>query len=92
MKRRKIMIMTVVAVTMVIGYNVYSSQKSTNLSDLAMINMEALAENETAFNNCSLSDSEECCFCYGIHYTYQSSASVSCETKRGCKHWTKSIN
>lgn len=79
--------MTVVALAMVIGCNMYSSQKSINLSDLAMVNMEALAQYESPDDKCAPSDSEECCFCNGIHYTYQAAIGSPCETKRGCNHW-----
>lgn len=87
MKRKRIMIVAVIALAMVVGYNLYSSQKSINLSDLAIVNMEALAQNESSGNNCEPSSSKECCVCNGIHYTYQSSVNRDCTTKSDCNHW-----
>lgn len=53
MKKKFIAAMAVAVVAVVAGYNVYSSQKSTDtLSDLALSNVEALASGEwgTGFN------------------------------------------
>lgn len=47
MKKKFIAAMAVAVVAVVAGYNVYSSQKSTDtLSDLALSNVEALAYGE----------------------------------------------
>lgn len=43
MKKKVLGIIAVVAIAAVAGYNVYTSQNNSNLSDLALANMEALA-------------------------------------------------
>lgn len=52
-----------------------------------MVNMEALAQGESSGGNCEPSDSQECCVCNGVHYTYQASVNGSCDTKSDCSHW-----
>ena len=74
------------------GYNVYQSQKAdASLSDLAMANVEALANGELSNGNCEGSWSQECCKCDYIHYTYACAIEVtgnSCYTVSGCSHYT----
>ena len=60
----------VVAFAFVAGYCVYTSQQETEMSDLAMANVEALAQNEGGGmldcpNGCL--DKSGHCFCYGYH-------------------------
>lgn len=43
MRKKLFAALAVAVVAVVAGYNVYSSQKSTTLSDLALANVEALA-------------------------------------------------
>ena len=81
------MIVLVIAIVMMTGYNFYSSHKDVKLSNLAMINMEALAQNESSGGNCEPSTSRECCVCNGIHYTYQSPVNRYCESADKCAHW-----
>ena len=45
MKKKISGIVAIVVLAMIVGYNVYTSQKNTNLSDLALANVEALANN-----------------------------------------------
>ena len=46
MKKKLISMMAIVAVAIIAGYNVYTSQNNVKLSSLALSNVEALAENE----------------------------------------------
>lgn len=60
----------VAAFAFVAGYCVYTSQQETEMSDLAMANVEALAQNEGGGmldcpNGCL--DKSGHCFCYGYH-------------------------
>lgn len=55
---------------LVAGYGVYSTQQKAEMSDLAMANVEALAQNEgdgmlDCPNGCL--DMPGHCFCYGYH-------------------------
>lgn len=76
-----------VAIAVVAGYNIFISPNDVKLSNLVIVNMEALAQGESSGGNCEPSDSQECCVCNGIHYTYQASVNGSCETKSDCYHW-----
>ncbi len=52
------------------GYNIYQSQKTVTMSDLALANVEALAndnENSGCPNGCV--DGGDGCTCNGIHVT-----------------------
>ena len=48
--KRIISILTVVAVVLFAGYNVYKAQQREVLSDVAMANVEALANNESGID------------------------------------------
>ncbi|WP_294629101.1 NVEALA domain-containing protein [uncultured Bacteroides sp.] len=87
MKTKIMGCIAVVAIAAVAGYNVYTSQNDVKLSNLVIVNMEALAQGESSGGNCEPSDSRECCVCNGIHYTYQASVNSSCETRGTCNHW-----
>lgn len=83
-------IITVIAITVVAGYKVYTSQNDMNLSNLAMANVEALAQSgESSDGNCESSTSRECCVCNGVHYTYQASVNRYCSTPSYCDHWSQ---
>lgn len=53
MKRKFVKISFVVAIAMIGGINVFNSQKSIELSDIALANVEALAQTENP--NCTIS-------------------------------------
>ena len=52
MKKRIFNVGVFVAVALVAGYNVYSSQKSDDMSDMALANVEALASGEGSSGTC----------------------------------------
>lgn len=88
MKKKFYAALLVAVVIAFTGYNVYQSQKADAiLSDLAMANVEALADGELSNGNCEGSWSQECCKCGTIHYTYASSVNDRCETVSGCSHY-----
>lgn len=88
MKKKILGIIAVVAIAAIAGHNIYTSQNDVKLSDLAMANIEALAQSsESSDGNCEPSDSRECCVCNNIHYTYQASVNDACETQGTCRHW-----
>ena len=93
MKKKYYAALLAVVVIAFTGYNVYQSQKAdASLSDLAMANVEALANGELSNGNCEGSWSQECCKCDYIHYTYACAIEVtgnSCYTVSGCSHYTK---
>ena len=47
MKKKLMGIISIVAVAAVAGYNMYSSRSEIRLSDLALANVEAFAQNES---------------------------------------------
>lgn len=53
MKRKFVKISFVVAMAMIGGINLFNAQKSIELSDIAMANVEALAQNEAGSDMCS---------------------------------------
>ncbi|KAB4464792.1 hypothetical protein GAN98_06410 [Bacteroides thetaiotaomicron] len=55
MKKKLISMMAIVAVAIIAGYNVYTSQNNVKLSSLALSNVEALAENEWVTYYCRMS-------------------------------------
>ena len=62
----------VVAIAMVVGINVYNAQKTEVLSDVAMANVEALADNEVnplCPNGCL--DNGPGCYCYNWYPYYR---------------------
>lgn len=52
MKKNILKIAFVAAIAMVSGINVFSAQKSVTLSDVALANVEALADTETLMIGC----------------------------------------
>ena len=54
MRKNILKIAFVVAIAMVAGINVFNSQKPAMLSDVAMANVEALANDETGTGKCSM--------------------------------------
>lgn len=58
MKNKKVIILVVLAVTMIAGYNVFNTQSSGVLSDLVLANVEALADNEGTGSDCNWTDEE----------------------------------
>lgn len=53
MKRKFVKISFVVAIAMIAGVNVFNAHKPIELSDIAMANVEALAQNEAGSDMCS---------------------------------------
>ncbi|WP_288361125.1 NVEALA domain-containing protein [uncultured Bacteroides sp.] len=66
MKKKLMGLIAIVAVAAVAGYNIYTSQSNVKLSDLALANIEALADpSEGGFdcvNGCV--DGGNGCYCY----------------------------
>ncbi len=59
MKKKFIGLMTVVAITIIAGYNVYISHSSLKLSDLVLSNVDALASSyEWKDTDCAWVDSD----------------------------------
>ncbi len=64
MKKKIIGITIIAAIAIVAGWNVSQSQDMTNLSNLALSNVEALAENESSKNDKALAqktNGDYCC-------------------------------
>lgn len=58
MRKKLFAALAVAVVAVVAGYNVYSLQKSTTLSDLALANVEALASDESTTVDCPRGSTE----------------------------------
>ena len=79
----------VAVVAAVAGVGVYSSQKADAMSDIALANMEALADQELpSEHRCEGSWDKECCVCDRLHYTYARPTENSpCSHRTGCAHY-----
>ncbi len=86
MKKNILKFVVLALLTLVAGLNIYTSQKDSQLSDLAMENIEALASGED-FNGhpCVGILERKCCVCGNKHYTWAYSNGSGCET-RVCSH------
>lgn len=73
MKKNIIGVVTIVAVAVVAGYNVYTSQNdNVKLSDLVLNNIEALADpNESSQKGCKLNLLHICETAHSDHYLYR---------------------
>lgn len=60
MGKKKIAAMVVAVVAVVASYNIYQSQTTNALSDLALTNVEALAQNESGVDDCIFDPSQNC--------------------------------
>lgn len=56
MKNRMMKYVLVIAITMMAGINVFNAQKTEGLSDVALANVEALAQSEVTWENRTPSD------------------------------------
>lgn len=73
MKKKIMGLIAVVAIATVAGYNVYTSQNNNGkLSDLALANVEALADpNESSQKGCKLNLLHICETAHSDHYLYR---------------------
>ena len=62
MKKKMMGIIAIVAIAAVAGYNVYVSQSNAKLSNLALNNIEALADNEDTTNHACYGYGDIDCF------------------------------
>lgn len=70
------------------GYGVFTSQKTDVMSDLILVNVEALAGSEISNPGCEPSWNQECCVCFGVHHTYAyANYNNNCETRSSCSHY-----
>ena len=72
MKKNIIRTAFVAAFALMAGYSVYTSQQKKNISELALANVEALADNEEnplCPNGCF--DNGKGCYCYQWYPTYR---------------------
>lgn len=83
MRKKIFAIMIVAVVTAFAGYNIYQSQNTATLSDLALANVEALAYTESGFTyECSMSG---CVFDFNhdCHVYRFGQEVLTCEYSRG---------
>lgn len=84
MKRRLVKIAVVVAIVAVSGINVFNAQNSVVLSDVALENVEALAQSELFDGHpCEGTWDRVCCVCGKKHYTYAFSQKDDGDTSIG---------
>ena len=70
MNKKHIKVTLVAVVALISGINVFNAQKSESLSDIALANVEALADeeiNEDCPNGCLDIIHQRGCWCYGWH-------------------------
>ena len=60
MYKKVLKVVFVAAIAMVAGINVFNAQKPAVLSDVAMANVEALADSEMIVEECEHSPGDEC--------------------------------
>ena len=83
----------VAAFAAIAGYGVYTSQKTEMMSDLALANVEALAQSEGGISQgfCRGTWNQECCVCDMVHNTYATPSGEGfirgCSSKTGCSHY-----
>lgn len=66
MRRNVLTIICAIAITLFVGYNVYNSYKTNDLSDIALANVEALAQGEWGeYPNIWY---QECSICYTVYH------------------------
>ena len=63
MKKKIRAVMMVAAVALIAGVNVYHSQRTTEMSDMALANVEALANNENDLCPNGCYDNGDGCYC-----------------------------
>lgn len=68
MKKNILKVTFVAIVALSIGYKVYSSQKSNDMSDLALANVEALAQGEGEWGEYFNIYYQECSTCYTSYH------------------------
>lgn len=56
------------------GWNFSQNQKEVELSDLALANVEALAQNESVPSECSATQEKKCCRKNNICHTYHTAS------------------
>lgn len=84
MKRKLMKIAAVVAIVAVSGINVFNSQKPEMLSDVAMENVEALAQSELFDGHpCEGTWDRLCCVCGKKHYIFAFSQKDGGDTSIG---------
>lgn len=65
------------------GYNIYQSQNAVVLSDLALANVEALANDGESSSDCYATICNKNCKTGNITYTYKSTSPCSCSLCTG---------
>ena len=78
MKKNILKATLVVAFALIAGMNVYNSQKSDVMSDLALANVEALAGDEIGKNNCYPTICNKTC----RQYRFESTRPCTCSLCR----------
>ena len=68
MKKNILKATLVAAFALIAGFNVYNSQKSDAMSELALANVEALARGEDSACPNGCVDNGDGCSCNGVHY------------------------
>ena len=87
MIKRVLKVAFVVAIAMVAGINVYNSQKTEVLSDVAMANVEALASGEGQPGSVCYAGYSSCLFWNCIHLFI---CEIGCPTKKVDKVYNES--
>ncbi|MEG1007937.1 MAG: NVEALA domain-containing protein [Bacteroides sp.] len=62
MRKKFFAVLIVAVVATFAGYNIYQSQRTVTMSDLALANVEALAQKEGGMNTCRMTPDWYCTF------------------------------
>lgn len=60
MEKKFFATLIVAVIAIFASYNIYQSQNTVSLSDLALVNVEALADSESSTNDCIYDPSQNC--------------------------------
>jgi hypothetical protein len=67
MKRKLLCLITAVTMTVITAWNISQNMSEEALSDVALANVEALAEENSECPNGCIAQANEWCFCYYYH-------------------------
>ncbi len=89
MNKRKLLILGAL-VLVIICYTTYVTRNTQNFSQLALSNIEALADDaEIDGTNCSAIMEKKCCVCFHLHHTFAKPIieTDNCKLRTGCSHY-----
>ena len=87
MKKQMIKIVAVIALIATAGWNITQSEKEGALSDLALENIDALAQGESELpEECEAVMESSCCVIGDVHHTWCKGVGSGADTRRCTSH------